>query len=302
MHRDRFARIENPLCEVEKLLSYSLKMVSAKDQIISSNLKSIHASHTNVTKAFYHKTPKLKGAPFGKLIEQWGDPDFPPITVQKDELKEIEKTLGHNVKLPPSYKSAILKYGLPHFTDEFAYRIKDVSKVQLEDSDGWAVECMPIKRFLTPEEIIDKSLWLSAQINKPSVNIVFATDIDGNLLCYDNAVKAENNDPPHDGVPDALYNTEKDEYLSNWTGLDFKDWISNYLLIKPLNTDPEIFESLEPEISNMHETINKLKQCPEYKNNQRYHHSIETLSQSINRLHSCYKEALNMPSEQTHEC
>lgn len=299
MNRDIFIRIEKPLYELEKQLNYSLKMVAAKDQIISSNLKIINSICLSITKSFYHEGLKLKGSPFEKLIKQWGDPSLLPITVQKEELKEIEKTLDHNAKLPPSYTSAVSKHGLPTFSDEFAYRINDVNKFEFNDADGCRVEFLPIKRFLPPAEIMDKSLWLSAKIKKPPINIVFATDLDGNLLCFENAVKPENYDPPHDGAPDAIYNIANDEYISDWTGLYFKDWISNYLLIKPLNTGTKVFKSLGSEISNLHDTVNKLKQCPEYKDNQRYHHSIDTLSQNINELFSCYKEALHMPKEST---
>lgn len=292
--RSNFVSLERPIDFIGKGIKPAQKSVVLQHQIILSAIKSIRKDYKQILKTFYAAPPKVKGNAFGKLITIWGEKTNP---ITKEDLKEVEKVLGNNVKFPAPYRNAILKNGLPTFSDEFVSRLQDIKFLDSVTSDvegDWDVDTndyMSIKRFLTSKEIIEKTLLISEKTNTPPANVAIAINENGALLCYKGCVKPKPMDPEHFGEPDLIYDLKNDKKIkdSDFDG-EFNEWIENYLLIKPLNVCEESVLALKSPIENMLKTINSLFDASEYIENRRYHNAFGKLSNHISELSHLYSQ------------
>ncbi|MGH1379210.1 MAG: DUF4259 domain-containing protein [Alphaproteobacteria bacterium] len=293
-HRFILVSLEPSINALGKEIKPARSSVVMQHQTVLNAIKGIEKDYEKILKSFYAAPPKAKGSIFAKLATIWGE-NITPVT--KEELKDVEKTLGNNVTFPPSYRSAVLKVGIPTFSEEFSQRLQDVKSLNFippkDKGDPYVgtEEFLNIKRFLTPDEIIEKSQLIAEQTATPPTNVAIAIDGNGNLLCYKNCVKPAAQDPDHYGQPDLIYDPNnyailKEEAIEG----EFKEWIENYLLIKPLNISEESIQALKAPIENMQKTISALLDDDEYKENTRYHSAFGKLSNHISELSRLYTQ------------
>ena len=295
LDRSSFVSLEKPIHYIGKELKSAHASVAVQHKTILAAAKRLQKEYALILKTFYASPPKVKGGAFGKLVAIWSEDQDNIPSVTKDDLKTVENSLGNNVKFPPSYRSAVLKYGLPTFSDEFVARLQDIKVLDalppIVDGD-WSVETenyISIKRFLTPAQIIEKTMLISEKTKNPPTSIAIAEDENGCLLCYKDCVKPAPNDPPHYGEPDLIYDPAnnkkiKDSILEG----EFGDWIENYLLIKPLNLKEESITDLKTPIENMSEIATELLNSEEYLENTRYHKTFSVLNEHITDLSKLY--------------
>ena len=293
--RSEFMRLEKPIDLLSTEIELAYTSVLTKHPKVLAAIKSIQKDYAAIKKEFYSPTSKVRGGAFAKLIAIWGEHGTEASPITKENIKEIEKELGHSVSLPPTYKRAVLKCGIPTFSDELVNRLQDIKELDSvipDNEDDYPVSSeayMPIKRFLTPQEIVEKTLLISRQTEKPPTDVAIAIDKYGYLLCYKNCVKPAPDEPPHEGEPDLIYDPHNHKIIKEDSfGGEFKEWIAAYSYIKPLNINEEVISSLKVPITNMHKTINSLLEEQEYLEHKRYHNMFEKISQNIHELFDIY--------------
>lgn len=295
--RSEFMRLEKPINLLSEEVELAYQSVLTNHPKVLTAIKCIQKDYATIKKEFYSPTSKVRGSAFAKLIAIWGEHGTDVPLIIKEDIKKIEKEIGHSVSLPPSYKRAVLKCGIPTFSDEFVNRLQDIKELDSvlhDNEDDYPVnsECyMSIKRFLTPSEIVEKTLLISKKTEKPPTDVAIAIDNDGYLLCYKNCVKPDSEEPPHEGEPDFIYDPYKNRSIKGgrFAG-EFKEWITAYSYIKPLNISEEVISSLKEPIVNMQKTLNSLLEEQEYLEHKRYHNMFERLSQNIYELFDIYSK------------
>lgn len=170
--------------------------------------------------------------------------------------------------------------------------IKELDSVPPDNEDDYPVDSeyyVSIKRFLTPSEIVEKTLLISEKTKKPPTDIAIAIDNEGCLLCYKNCVKPDPDEPPREGEPDFIYDPINNRSIKSGGSYGgFKEWITAYSYIKPLNISEEVIASLKEPIVNMQKTLNSLLDEREYLEHKRYHNMFEKLSKNIHELFNIY--------------
>jgi hypothetical protein len=144
-----------------------------------------------------------------KFVEKWSIPDYPPGSVSKHALDEVENQL--HCRLPEDYKDAVLEVGLPRPTiallDAIVERELDVD---------------PIGDFYEPREIVADTLeW--RQLGMPENLVAFASDGCGNMFCFD----TNNNDS-------AIFFFDHNLKSVNLIADSFSTWLTALCEIDPL--------------------------------------------------------------------
>ncbi|UTS81913.1 SMI1/KNR4 family protein [Phaeobacter piscinae] len=123
-----------------------------------------------------------------KLHETWSHPDYPPTSINKGDLKALEDNLG--VALPSSYRSQLLKIGLPSPTAKLWEWLSENDERHFR----W-LNRLPFLVLILPEPVphladfhhpsdVQKALeWREAGM--PEDLLPFAYDSSGSQICFD---------------------------------------------------------------------------------------------------------------------
>ena len=316
--RTTYVSLEKPYLEVVELMPDIKMFILAKHQNISRLISGIDKMLNAFGESYYLAEVSLKGSAFERFIQKWGDTEISPVPVTAEDLRGLEKAFSPKCKLPPAYKTAVKKHGLPTLVPELSNRVKDLmgnyptigrfySPQEMKElseairaADKKVIRCEIFEYDEDPEEeyfsvdedsFVDKNTMedMEAHLEEGAKELIaFASDGAGRHLCYTHTQTHCADEPSASGEPDAIYDEKTLEIKGISVADSFKDWFDYYTEIRKLNISEENYQDLQQYLDALSELIKELENEPEYIDNSRYHSSFLALIEGIGAWQKIY--------------